>query len=308
MRACAIMVLAAACGLGGSSGGGDENLPTSGIGPYGKITDYDFSTPLDEPFLVVDNAADLLDPAPIELPGFAARLFYTRRTGATAEIWRADLSSLEDEPENAVPVLVASEPWEQGRVEAPAPFRAGDVLYLVYQAGDPAAPVLGWAASTDGGASFVKRGMLIEDGAQPSALQLGNATFVYFTRPEGIFVATSIGLATFAVRPQPVLGAAGGQRFDARAVGEPAAVGGLSPAGELRIGLFYTGTATNGVAAIGYAGSFDGTTFTHSLEPILEPGPPSEHGAGPLIAPTSGVLFFSQARGGRAAIAVATAP
>jgi hypothetical protein len=302
------MLAAAACGLGGGDGGGDQNLPISGIGPYGKITDFDFATPLDEPFLVVDTTADLLDPAPVAAGGGVTRLFYTRRTTSAAEIWRVDLPSLEEEPDAAAPALTAGEPWEQGRVEAPAPFQADGTLYLVYQGGDPAAPSLGLAASTDGGATFQKRGMIIADGAQPGALRIGNATFIYFTRPGGIFVATSIDLASFAVQPQPVLAPAGGTRFDSREVGEPAPAGGISPAGEIRISLFYTGTGASGLTALGYAGSFDGTSFTRGLEPILEPGPPGERGPGPLIAPTRGVLFFSQIRGGRAAIAVATAP
>jgi hypothetical protein len=302
-------LLLAACGLGGGpegGGGGGENLPFSGIGPYGKVTDFVLATPLDEPFLLVDVTADLLDPAPLPRGG-ATRLLYTRAAAGRAEIWRADVLSLAVEPVDAQPVLVPDQPWEEERVAAPAPVEAGELLVVYYQAGDG---VVARAESRDGGSSFTKTGPVLDDAAQPAAVLVGGVTFLYHERPSrpGIFLAWSSDGSNFQREPDPVLAASGGERYDASFVGEPAAVGGVTPAGQVRVALFFTARGRTGLAAVGYAASFDGVRFTRAAEPVLDPPPPGERGPGPLIGPTSGVLFFVQDRSGRAAIAVATAP
>src|SRR5262249_24072229 len=87
LRALALMILAG-CGLGGGDGGGSANLPVSGAGPYGKLSDPEMTTPLDEPYVLVDPEANVTDPAPVELPDGTIRIFYTRDG---SEIWRAGL-------------------------------------------------------------------------------------------------------------------------------------------------------------------------------------------------------------------------
>ena len=87
MRALALIL--AGCGLGGGEGGGSANLPVSGAGPYGKLSDPERTTALDEPYVVIDPEADVTDPAPVELEDGTIRIFYTR---GGKEIWRADLA------------------------------------------------------------------------------------------------------------------------------------------------------------------------------------------------------------------------
>ena len=117
MRRLTLLALCA-CGLGGGSGGGSDNLPVSGVGPYRKLFDADFSTPVEEPFVVSELGFDVSDPSPVARDGGVIRVFFTRGGN---EIWRSDIASLKTLAEPAVVSLAPAEAWEAGaRPAAPA--------------------------------------------------------------------------------------------------------------------------------------------------------------------------------------------
>jgi hypothetical protein len=306
LRAAAALVCAA-CGLGGASGGGGDNLPLSGVGPYAKLTDFESKTPIDEPFIVIDPIANVRDPAPLALTGTAIRLFYTRtETGGADEIWRVDLPALTEPHGDAVRALAADADWEGGRVAAPSiladPHDPGRLLMYYEGAGG-----IGRAVSTDGGLTWSKDGRVFGY-AHPSVVYDGKTFFLYYTKPgsQGIYVVTSTDGRLFVESEEAqVLMPRPGKGFDAVDVAEPSATGGVTEAGEVHFGLLYVGTNADGLAAIGYAGSRDGLDFEAASVPIMDPVAPSEHGPGLLASPTRPVLFFSQSRAGRTTIAAA---
>ncbi len=315
-----IVVAMGGCALLGGGGTGEEDLPLSGAGPYGKTQDLTLSTPADEPYIITDATGDLTHPSPIFAPGGGAgyRVFYTRTphpagTGG-AEIWAADLTDLHNFPTAMMSVLTLDADWETGGVQDPAVVDLGHgKLVMYYSSGDQ----IGRALSSDGGTTWQKSGPVLQDAASPAAVTDGKAWFLYFTRPDpgdpaGIFTASSVDGMNFTTVPDPVLVTRplDGGAFDEIAVGQPFATGGTDPVGDLHIGLFYVGTSGAAITAIGYAGSYDGVTFERGNlgKPVLDPGAPSETGPGVLLGPASDVMFFAQARAGLQAIAAATDP
>lgn len=321
MRAAIIMALVTvSCGLGGEAGNRGENLPTVGGGPYGKLRPDDTSDAT-EPYVVVDRAANLTDPAVLAIPGGGYALWYTRTavpaTGAT-EIWHSEILDLHDLPlADPVRVLAAAEPWEQGSVRAPAVvLDADERVVLFYEAGLEEAPLIGRATSADGHDAVRDAMPVLMDAGDPTVLILPEGRWLlYHTRPDrsGIFLAeSSDDGVTFTVHPDPVLDRRDQDRdaFDRVWIGEPDVVGGISAAGQLRIGLFYTGQNAAGEFAIGHAVSVDGLVFERFFNgnAILDPGGPDERGAAAWIGPAEGVLFFSQRQTNILAIAAAVHP
>jgi hypothetical protein len=297
MRAAAWLLIVAACARGGADGGGADHLPISGVGPYRKITDFAFVTPLEEPFVVVLTGTDLSDPAPVER-GDDVRVFYSRGDA----IWRSDMAAtFAALPSDPVQTLAASEAWEDGAVRAPAVVTDGadgERLVMFYQGRGAG---IGRAESTDGGDTWSKRGRVLEDGASPAALRVRDRWFLYFTRPGqlGIFAATSDDDGeSWAEIAGAVLPAGG----------SPDAAGGETAAGEVKIDLFFEDVGASGIAAIGIAGSTDGLVFSRKPGAVLPAAAPGERTPGVLFGTTRALLFFAEERAGRLAIAVATAP
>lgn len=311
-----VAAAAASCGMGAAPGGGADDLPTLGAGPYAKLVDEEGTTAAEEPYLVVDLSADLTDPAVRREEDGALRLWFSRipRAGGSSEIWTARLESLADGAGPAAASLVAAEPWEAGHVRAPAVVEAGDRLLLFYQGGTS----VGRAESRDGGVTWSDRREILPGAADPGVLVVDGVYFLYFTRPgeDGVFLALSHDGVTFSPLAEPVLRPRGApDAFDAAWVGEPFPVGGRTAAGQLQIGLFYVGRSVPAGGdeprhAIGYAGSFDGRTFERFArgDAVLEPGPPDERGPAALLFPSSGFLFFAERRGQTLAIAGAHHP
>lgn len=317
----ATCLAAAACGLGplAGDGGGADNLPTSGAGPYGKLP-LDLETPADEPTVLADRRADLTDPEMARRDDGGFRVWFQSRVpGGAAEIDYAELPSLTDLPDVAPHLVLAAElPWEGGEVRAPAALVDGDQVTLYYEAGDP--PAIGRAISSDGGASFTRDAEpVIAAARHPSAVLAGDTIYVFFESgaDPGIFVAESADGISFTVHPDPVLVASGDpEAFDGAAVGNPGAVATRTAAGRIHFGLFYDGR--NGLqdesgepeVAIGYAGGFDVDALVRFADgdPVLHPLPPAESGASVVLEPARGLMLFSQARGARLQIAGAVHP
>lgn len=318
-----LAVLGAGCGLGfgEAPSGGADNLPTLGAGPYGKPA-IDFDTPADEPLVIADRDASLHDPAALPMAGGGMRLWFGREgddgTGDSA-IAYAELADLTELPARGPEVVMAADqPWEDGRVAAPAVIDAGDQLVLYFEGGRDQAAATGRATSRDGGTSWQKYAENpIAPLVRPTVARTRDGWLMYGVLPgePGIWRATSPdGLAWTldeapVLLPRPELPEA----FDALAVTNPFLLVQETPAGRLHYGLFFNGLRPGGdtpEAAIGYAGSFDGRTWERfgAGEPILDAGQPSEHGPAVLLFPAQGVMFFSQERQRRQRIGVALHP
>jgi hypothetical protein len=306
------LLLLVGCGLNGGEGGGDAHLPTAGAGPYSKPSGS-AKTPAEEPFVILDNSADLDDPAAIASArgGFEVWFSRTPTAGGATEIWHAHLPGITELPDRGPePALAATEAWEQGDVEAPSVVDLGEGHLLMYYQGGGG---IGRASSDDGGVTWSKDGMVLAGVTDPSALVVDERTFLYFERPDGIGLATAEGPdGPFVLVPEAVLTPSSGDpdAFDRAWVGEPDVVGGKTAANQVHIGLFYVGRAGNSSHAIGHVASADGRMFMPSMagKPVLDAGAPDERGPSAVLFPDRGVLFFAQQRAARTVIAVATTP
>ena len=327
---CRLLLLAAlatACGLGpfDDEPGGRDNLPTRAAGPYDK-TEIDFDTPADEPYLLADITANVRDPAPLARDGGGFRVWYTHSDpdDGSSEIWYAELADVHSVPDVPAGLALApTEDWEEGFVGEPALVDLGGGHLVLYYRGGVDLPAIGRADSTDDGASWQKHpaNPVLEGATSPGAAQLSSETVLYFIDPEapGIQAATGADGVEFTrepaavVEPRPDLPEA----FDALAVGDPFAVvtATLDDAQPFHVGLFFAGTRRGGdpgtfVESIGYAGSYDGLSFTRffGADPVLEAGPPSEGGAGVIPVAAGGVLLFHELKQTRYRIGAALHP
>lgn len=307
-----------ACGLGpfAGEGGGGANLPSAGIGPYGEL-EIDRDTPIDEPNILADSNADLLEPSLIESAG-GFEILVERRAGDVGEIWRAAIPSLLERPsEPLAQLLVASLDWQGGEVRAPSGARAqsGDLM-IAYEAGDPAA--IGIAIDRGSG-PVAEAEPAVTDARSPSLAILDGTTFLFFERPSrsGIFVATSSDGVNFDVAPEPILlPSFRPMDFDRFAVRRPEGLVGTTVSGRRRFDLFYEGHSLppgneDNEIAIGYAGGFDLSELIKAAplgEPILSPGAPNEEAPSVVIEPTGGIMLFTDRRSLRARISAATSP
>ncbi len=311
MRAAITLVAAAGaagCGLGwtGESSGGGANLPTLGAGPYGRLP-ADFDTPAAEPAVIASRFDDYADPACLAREGGGIRLWFGLSTDddppGVSAIGRAEVPSLHDLPDVAPLVaMVASEPWEEDRVAAPAVIARGRDLVMFYEGGI-ATPAIGMAISSDGGETWTREPDPVLTGAADPTVTFADDRFhLFVTRPgeDGVWRATSedgLGFAfdpAPAITPRPDLAAA----FDALGVGDPFVLIQTSDAGRQHWGLWFTGTAETPDAgdaptAIGFAGSFDGIAWERfgGAEPVL-----TAPAAGPcvLLDAGTGTLLFDE--------------
>jgi hypothetical protein len=296
------------CGLGLIDGEDDRTagLPTAGAGPYGRLSRDDL-TPATEPTFLRDISADLSDPCMLA-GGAGLRVWFTRAVDpATAEIRYVEAPSLRDVPSvGPDPALVASEPWEEGRVSAPSVLAdpAGG-FFMYYQGG--AAPAVGRAHSSDGLAWDKEALPVLADAVAPSAVIVDGATWLFATRPgmPGIWRAVDAG-AGFVFDAAPVVLPRPGveDAFDGASVAEPFAIAEPTlESGITRVHLWFAGTTEpsmndpEGDVAIGYAASFDGIDWPRfgGVKPML---------AADATAPTvvleasRGFMLFAESAGG----------
>jgi hypothetical protein len=310
-RALCATLLAAGCGLGGAAGGGSDHLPTAGAGPYGK-PDGNRDTPAEEPYVVVDDGANLSHPTARRAQGGGFDVWYERRelvagVEGDPEVWFAHVPDVDQKPDAPPKPALAL-------AMRPSVVELADGRLAMYHE-DPAAPGAGimLATSADGGLNWAREGMVVAAGGDPAALVLDDGTvLLYVQSGSAIVLHRSADGLTFAEPPITVITTDGtsAQAFGHVRVGEPAAVGGTTAAGQVRIGLFYVGENLAGEHAILHAASADGVTFARFFngDPILDPGGVDERGPSAVLEPDRGYLFFSQVRGATTAIAVALHP
>jgi hypothetical protein len=314
------LLLLAACGMGplAGEGGGADNLPSAGAGPY-LLLPADFDTPADEPYVHSQQIVSLLDPAVLPRGDGGFDIYYTKLDAGSSEIWRVFLPAIDElivgEPEQ---VLVADSDWEQESIGGACLLREGEDLLLYYYAGDQTKGI-GLARSRDGGQSFSKEAgnPLLVDAVDPFVALHKGRWYMVHGDPEGTRLLLREGSDGLVFSdPREVLRARSGvdTAFDQLEVRAPALDIKSTLEGGLHFGVFYSGlgysNADDPIESIGYAGSLDGENWQRSMagEPILDPGPTGAGGAAPVVGPSKSLLFFHQLRQGRGRIAVATSP
>jgi hypothetical protein len=315
------LLAGAACGLGPFSdeGGGADNLPSLGAGPY-RLLEADFDTPADEPYVHAQQVVSLLDPAVLERDDQGFDIFYSKLEEGTSEIWHVGLPDIHELVDTAPRrVLQADAPWEEGNVGGAALLVDGDRLILYYHGGTTS-PAIGRAVSTDGGNTFVKDAAnpIVDEGMDPHVVLFEESWLMVHVDAEQqrILLRESENGINFSTPPaRELLAARSGIDFAFDQLGLRGPVLDLRKTldGGLHYGLFYTGLGRGdpeAIEAIGYVGSFDSVLWERFLEgePILQAGPTGGGGAAPVIGGSSSLLFFHQLRQGRGRIGVATSP
>lgn len=302
MKTLGLLLVLPACGFGfadDSSGGGD-NLPSSGAGPYKRL-ESDLDTPADEPFVIEARDESYSDPDCAPRDGGGWRCYFTystdadpRRTIGVAEI--ADLREL--------PAVAPDRAFSAGAdVSSPslAPGPEGTLLLFHENGGS-----IAFATSFDGGSTFTDSAPIGINGTSPAVVLVDGTYHLFFADAGAIWHGTSDDPTGFTVDAEPAISPRPGvpDAFDALGVGDPAVYVSTSDAGRHQWGLFFTGLAEGSPSApdagpsgsatsIGYAGSFDGSTWQrfNGVEPVL-----AAPAGGPSVVPdgASSVLFFHE--------------
>lgn len=308
----------AGCGIGWVDGAGTEGgTPTAGIGPYRRLV-ADDTTPVIEPWVLIDPEADLSGPTVLARAGGGLRVWFTRtEVGGAPEIWYAELASLGAAPTVPPrPALVAELAWEAGAVSAPSVVELGGQLIMLYQGGQ-GEPAIGRAVSDDDGATWQRDvTALLPEGQAPAALVTGaDELLVIGTRAEqlGLWLARGVPLRW---QPAPIVAprTTRPEAFDRDGVSDPTTVTHVSPGGDLRVGLWFTGTVVDAeddppsaAHAIGYAGSLDGLAWVRPASD--DPGLRAEaRDPAVLLEGDQATMLFVDTYRGRAAIGAATTP
>ena len=324
LKACIVATVLAGCGLDpfGEAGGGADDLPTAGAGPYARFASDD-STPADEPFVLFDPNAELF--APAVLPGGPGlRIWMSREVPGTpddTQIYYGEVASPHDVPSSPPSLaLAADQPWEQGRVGAPSVVDLGGKhLVMFYEAGTTS-PVIGRADSTDDGATWTKVGApVLADAQAPSAAFVHGAFHLFAVRTGSpdIWHATANDAAgdSFAFTSAPVMEPRPGvtKAYDADHLDEPCVVVETEQTGTVHWGLYAVGFASapsdagSGTPGIGYAASFDGDTWERFGGAAAQLSPTAT-GPAVLLTPAHGLMLYTDVKRGLRAIAAAHNP
>jgi hypothetical protein len=321
----ALVALASGCGLGfaDDTSGGRDNLPAAGAGPF-RRPPFDLDTPLDEPWLAIDPALELDEPAALPRDGGGVRYWLSREPAALpagdTQIWTGALADVRAAPEPLTLALAADQAWEQGRVAAPALIAdAADPEHLVmFYEGGLADPAIGRADSHDGGASWQKHGAPVLTAARsPGAAWDGATWLLAVERPAaaGIWLARSADGLAFTLDDAPALTARAtiAGAFDAVAIGEPSLTWIEPSTGRGVWAMWFAGTdmppPTDDMPrrySIGYAASFDGVEWHRLAGTRAILGDPA--GAPTVVLGDGGpdYLLYAATQSRRRAVGIAT--
>lgn len=291
----------AACATIGSDGQGNLNLPTSGVGPFRKLTDVEeHGVP---PYLLDDPTALFREPATLRLDAdplsTRVAIYVVGRSQGHDVIMRTHADDARsffggagDGVGRSVGVVMrADQPWEGTELAGPSLLRVGDQIYMYYAANG----AIGLAKSADG-VQFTKLAAPVftmpSPVSAPSVAQLPDGRFrMMFASGGAIYEAGSAdGVAwtpldavpeTPALDPvllpaPPRTDLAPGERppFDTAAVGDPLLLPRLTPAGRLQVRVLYTGFADAEAgprsSAIGFAARWgDSGPLVRNTLPVL---------------------------------------
>ncbi len=289
------LLFTAGCSTLADSGGGSDNLPNAGAGPFreldntelgaGRAAPYAFRGDDDFPRDVAVLDADG-EPATLETWAFVARTVFPEDKEPDAralpnEIVRHVAVDGRSFARNFEVVLVPEADWEQGTVGSPAIVRHGGGILLFYTAGGG----IGLAESADGRV-FVRAGdepvLAPVDGWEAGVPPERPAVRAH---PDGSLVmyyevplpgGSAIGLARSRdgrtwerLGDEPVLAPRQGE-LDAAGVGAPYAVLATSAEGRTIERLFYAATDGAGRRTIALVARYDATgPFQHANAPVF---------------------------------------
>jgi hypothetical protein len=277
-RAPVLLLALAACGTIGSPGGGAENLPSSGAGPFQGVDTMQLAPQHLAPFVLRNIGHSYLEPSVLPATGDPSStqvLLYVvegsaiiRTRADDAVSFYGDSADVQTNPTHKPPiVLSASLEWEGQSVSGPSALRVGSEIWLYYAA----AQGIGLAKSSDG-RSFTKTGQpvlgldqasrweftaprapsvaVFPDGTwhmiYASGNDLGEATSsdgVKWERVDGDPSTPALDpvLAPSAVVDPSTLGEGEHPPFDEGAVDDPLLVPRVDPTGQLQVRVFYAG-------------------------------------------------------------------
>jgi hypothetical protein len=279
----------AGCATLGSTGEGDKDLPTSGVGPFRKLTIKEVIGVA--PFVLDDKTAQFREPAALALEGggpTSVALYFVATKGegsaardvlvrSRADDARSFFGAPTDLGHAPREVLAPDAPWETTRLAGPSALRVADEVFLYYAA----AGGIGLARSKDG-LVFTKEPapVLAPDPASrwestpphaPSVARLPDGRFrMLYAAGNAIGEAESTDGVRWArlgqdpiFAPSPAVPPASllpGEKppFDTDAVGDPVLAPRVTPAGRLHIRVLYTGRA-GAASAIGFAARYGDT-------------------------------------------------
>jgi hypothetical protein len=311
MRALLLLLLSG-CGLGWIGGEDDRTagLPTSGAGPYTRLS-RDDATPAIEPVFHDENRASVADPSMLA-GGPGVRVWFTQSTAdpVTSEIRYIEASSLRVLPAASVTVLTATETWEEGLVSAPSVVANPDGGLVMFYEGGIATPSIGRAVSDDGLTWTKDPDPVLVGAASPSAVFVYGETWLFATRPMeiGIWRAVDVG-SGFELDAAPIVEPRPDEMdaFDRVSVAEPFALAVPTLAKDRsRIHLWFAGTTDlpNDATSVGYVSSFDGLTWERfgGLNPMI-----TADASAPTVVLTAagGTMLFSEPSGNKTVITAA---
>lgn len=312
-----LAMLSSACATLGSIGEGDRDLPSSGVGPFRKLTGKEILGVA--PFVLNDTLGQYREPAALALDrSGAVALFLVARAVKKDVIVRTratDARSFYGAPLDTghVPAvaLAADAPWEGADLSGPSPLRVNGEIWLYYAA----AGGIGLARSTDGYAfkkldtPVLAADPNLDQGRTPTAPSVAilpdgrfrmlfawGASIAEAASTDGItWVRVDADPSTPAIDPvlspsTPVSpeSLAPGEKppFDTGQVTDPVLLPRVTAAGRLQIRVLYTGYDTPpGTAvrqsAIGFAARYgDEGSLQRNALPVLSLG---KHERGPAF-------------------------
>jgi hypothetical protein len=279
------------CATLGSSGQGDLNLPTSGVGPFRKLGQTELTGVA--PFILDSQSARYREPSVLALDADPSsthvELFAVATSGdhdvivhTHADDARSFFGGSGDLAHSPAVALSADQAWEGADLSGPSALRVGTSIFLYYSA----AGSVGLARSSDG-ATFTKVGPpVLVGGTAPSVALLPDGRFrMLYVGGSNIYEAASDdGLAWSPLGP--VLGPSAprtdlqlGEKppFDTESVGDPCLLPRVTPAGRLQFRVLYTGLAASDGgppdSAIGFAARYGDTgPLVRNPLPVLSLG------------------------------------
>jgi hypothetical protein len=329
-----VVLVASACATTGASGRGDENLPTSGVGPFRKLADDEVLGVA--PFVLDDKAGLYREPA-VLADGAAAILYAVGRDGdrdvivrSRADDARSFYGTSSDTGHRPVTVLAADAPWEGASLGGPFALRQGAEIVLYYAA----AGGIGLARSSDGLAFRKEPAPVL--GPDPSAAwettapsgpsayvdAAGKTHLFYAAGPaigeavsdDGVhFVRAGFVLVPAAAPAPGTLAPNEKPPFDTVRVADPCVAPRVTPAGRVQVRVLYTGTGADGATTIGLAARYgDVGPLERAATPVYAVGQ-KESAPALLELGAEAFLYVGQQRsatggGSYPAIAAAFAP
>jgi hypothetical protein len=309
------------CGTLGSTPTPDENVPSSGVGPFRPLAADELPTFAAPPFVLDDPAARYREPSVVAASddgsSLAVVLFAVARVGGHDVIVRtraADARSFyggaADNQTGSHPrhepavVLAADRAWEGADLAGPSAVRVGAQLWLYYAG----AGGIGLAVSDDGLAFTKSAEPVLAPEARvdwettpphaPSVALMpdGSWRMFYGAGPSIGEAMSADGKSWTRVATGPVL--APGEGFDAGQVDDPLVLPRVTPAGRLQVRVLYTGYdappgAPSRSSAIGFAARYeDSGPLSRQAAPVYGG---SKHEAAPAIFESAiGSILYAQ--------------